>query len=354
MSTAHSVGPGSTHDPFVTIAIPTFNRASWLRDCVLAALSQTYQHFEVLVSDNASTDETVEVLRQFRDPSLRVGRQKSNIGLLPNWNACLAEARGEYIVFVSDDDRIAPWMLERCMALVKREPQIPIILTSSDHHVTEDGRTIRAIRNNKFGTGIWEGTDLLLECFKGNIGPHMCSIMIRTDALRAIGGFPIDLPNFGADTAAWITLLLKGRAGFVNESCATYSDHNATESSSLTIEERLSHGQTLRNFITSRANCTIEDLRKRREVERGAKLFFARQIIFYLSRFRRKGGKMSETRRLIWRWRRDLRYIGMVELFRLARPIAVIFFPQLKAWIRYLIPTRGVSVSPRIPKSATK
>src|SRR5262245_28173895 len=169
MSTAQSGSPESTPDQLVTIAIPTFNRASWLADCVLAALSQTYQRFEVLVSDNASTDETVEVLRQFSDPHLRVVRQKSNIGLLPNWNACLAEAKGEYIVFVSDDDRIAPWMLERCMALIKRQPQIPIILTLNDFYLTKDGRTRQATPNRKFGTGIWDGTELLLECCKETI-----------------------------------------------------------------------------------------------------------------------------------------------------------------------------------------
>jgi glycosyltransferase involved in cell wall biosynthesis len=335
MSNAHSVSVESTRDPLVTIAIPTFNRASWLADCVLAALSQTYQHFEVLVSDNASTDETVEVLSKFRDPSLRVVRQKSNTGLLPNWNACLAEARGEYIVFVSDDDRVASWMLERCMVLVKREPQIPIILTLNDVHSIEDGRT-QATPNSKFGTGIWDGTDLLLECFKGNIAVQMCSIMIRTDALRAMGGFPIDLPNYGADMAAWVSLLLKGRAGFVNESCATYFAHNANETLRLTMEERLSDERTLTNFIANMANCTIEDPRRRRQVAWGAQLYFARRLIFTLRNYRWKGGKMPEVRRLIWRWRRDLRHIGIVEVFRLARPIAVVFFPKLKARIRYL------------------
>jgi glycosyltransferase involved in cell wall biosynthesis len=336
MSTGHSVSRESTRDPLVTIAIPTFNRASLLADCVPAALSQTYQHFEVLISDNASTDETVGVLRQFRDPRLRLVRQKSNIGLLPNWNACLAEARGEYIVFVSDDDRIASWMLERCMALVKREPQIPVILTLNDIYSTEHGRTWQATPNSKFGTGIWDGTDLLLECFKGNIGVQMCSIMMQTHALRAMGGFPIDLPSYGADMAAWASLLLKGRAGFVNESCATYFAHNANETLKLTTEERLSDEQTLTNFIRNIANRTIEDPRRGRQVELGARLYFARQLIFSLRNYRWKGGKMPEVRRLIWRWRRDLRHIGIVEVFRLARPIAVVFFPKLKARIRYL------------------
>ena len=327
MSTKNSVLPESTCDPLVTIAIPTFNRASCLGAGVVAALSQTYQHFEVLVSDNASTDETVEVLRQFRDPRLRVVRQKSNIGLLPNWNACLMEAKGKYIVFVADDDRIAPWMLERCMVLVKREPQIPIILGLGDHY--EEGRTWQATPNSKFGTGIWEGTDLLLEYFKCNIVPEMCSIMLRADALRALGGFPIGLPSSCADAAAWIPLLLKGRAGLVNETCATVFKHSATATSSLTMEERLNNGRTLINFIQSTANLSVDDPRRRRQVEEGAQVFFARQLISALSHLRRKGCKMSEVRRFIWRWRHDLRHIGVVEIFRLARKIAVIVFPQL-------------------------
>ena len=71
------------NEPLVTIAVPTFNRASLLKRCVTSALAQTYSRFEVLVSDNASSDDTPEVLRGFGDEKLRVIRQQSNIGLLP-------------------------------------------------------------------------------------------------------------------------------------------------------------------------------------------------------------------------------------------------------------------------------
>ncbi|XIA62295.1 glycosyltransferase family 2 protein [Bradyrhizobium sp. TZ2] len=60
----------------MTIAIPTFNRAALLKDCVQSALSQTYTNIEVLVSDNASTDDTTKVLREFSDNRLRILRQK--------------------------------------------------------------------------------------------------------------------------------------------------------------------------------------------------------------------------------------------------------------------------------------
>ena len=66
------VAAESSENPLVTIAIPTFNRASWLGDCVRSALSQSYRNIEVLVSDNASTDDTQSVLSEFPDPRLRV------------------------------------------------------------------------------------------------------------------------------------------------------------------------------------------------------------------------------------------------------------------------------------------
>ena len=197
--------------PLVTIAIPTFNRASWLKDCIASALSQTYPHFEVLVSNNASTDETEQVLGDFSDRRLRVIKQKTNIGPLPNWNACLAGARGEYIVLVCDDDRIAPWLLERCIGVVEKEPRIPIVLSLSDIHSTLEGRTWPAQPSQFLQTGIWDGTDILVEYFRNEFSVEMCSIMLRTDAIRARGGFPVDLPH-AADIAAWAPLLLSGKA----------------------------------------------------------------------------------------------------------------------------------------------
>ena len=71
----------SPRRPKVTIAIPTFNRATWVKGGVLAALAQTYQDYEIVVSDNASTDETQAVLAEFDDHRLRVIREDRNLGL---------------------------------------------------------------------------------------------------------------------------------------------------------------------------------------------------------------------------------------------------------------------------------
>lgn len=90
--------------PEVTIIIPTRNRAHFLEQSLTSALAQTWQNIEVLVLDNASDDETPRVLTQFSDSRLRVVRHPELIVMQENWGFGLREARGEFVIFLGDDD----------------------------------------------------------------------------------------------------------------------------------------------------------------------------------------------------------------------------------------------------------
>ncbi len=261
MSTSTSIADQKSY-PLVTIAIPTFNRASLLKDCVRSALSQTYEHFEVLVSDNASTDETRELLNGFSDERLRVIRQETNIGLLPNWNACLVAAKGDYIIIVCDDDRIAPWLLERCVGIIKDPLQIPIVVALSNLHSGSLNKTFPARASRSLETGIQDGTKVLTEYLTDAITVTMCSVMMRTELLRERGGLPLNLP-YTADVATWAPLLLLGKAGFVNEPCATFRYHSASETARLSVEQLLRDGWMTGNLISYLAAQTIGDAPKR-------------------------------------------------------------------------------------------
>ena len=114
-----------TTQPLITIAIPTRNRASLLKECVRSALAQTYSNIEVLVSDNASTDNTSAMLKSIQDPKLRVLTNLENIGIFGNFNRCLREAAGEYFILLPDDDALHPTFVERCIRLLQEEPGLP-------------------------------------------------------------------------------------------------------------------------------------------------------------------------------------------------------------------------------------
>ncbi len=325
-------------DPCVTIAIPTFNRAVWLRDCVAVALEQSYQNFEVLVSDNASTDETADVLAGFVHPKLRIVKQRENIGLIPNWNACLAAAKGDYVVFVSDDERIAPRMLERCVSLIRREPKIPIIIALCDVNFVADP-VWRASVNKKLGTGIWDGAEILLEFLRDRMPAAMCSIMIRTERLRAEGGFPATFP-FAGDMARCASILLTGNGGFINESCGTTWTHNANESSKVTLDIRLHGLRNMVDLISDMADSSIKNLQMRRTVKLEARRYFVRYAIRFIALYRRDGAKLTTVLPVIWQLRRDLSAIGVTNVFKLARPFSIILLPGRM--------TRGLRRSKRI------
>ena len=310
--------------PLVTIAIPTFNRASLLKDCVTSALSQTYGHFEVLVSDNASADETVEILSEFSDGRLRVIRQETNIGSLPNFHACLANARGDYIVFVSDDDTIAPWLLERCVDIVKDHPQIPIIVALSNYHSSSTGT--RAARTSRYlQTGICDGTDILSEYLKGEIAVlATCSVMLRTEALRAEGGIPLDLPHT-SDIASWAPHLLAGKAGFVNEACATWHHHEDSQTGRLSIDQLLCDGWKAADLISNLARQHTKDLRQRHIIQLLSRRCFAGRGLTILSDYRRSGGGLQNILNFIWRFRRDLADVDMKAVLKL---VATILCPR--------------------------
>lgn len=315
--------------PKVTIAIPTFNRAAWIGGAVAAALAQTYPNFEILISDNASTDETPSALAELDDPRIRVVRQPVNLGLVGNWNACLAEARGEYFALVPDDDRISPWFLERCMRLVEDEPGLPIVLALSDLSLAlEGGRVLSAVPHKRFSTGIRRGSDILREFLEDRISAQMCSILMRTDALRSQGGFPAGMP-FSLDKAGWAPILLTGRAGFVNESCGTFSEHETNHTNSLDVNLCLGDESCFASLLMTLAKDRIKDSEERSNVVMSARRYFGRRALEILVTYRKSGAGFGDIAPLAWRWKASLLHLRIGSSVRLARLLSVLLLPKI-------------------------
>jgi glycosyltransferase involved in cell wall biosynthesis len=98
--------------PHISIIIPTYNRASLVGRAVKSVLAQTYQDFELIIVNDASTDETDEILRSFNDERIRYIRHKNNIGGSGARNTGIKLATGKYIAFIDDDDEWLPEKIE--------------------------------------------------------------------------------------------------------------------------------------------------------------------------------------------------------------------------------------------------
>jgi glycosyltransferase involved in cell wall biosynthesis len=93
-----------TKKPFISIVIPTYNRAKDLQLALSCILSQSFIHFEIIISDNASTDNTEEIVTKIKDARITYIRNKTNIGWVPSMTNAINHAKGDYILLHGDDD----------------------------------------------------------------------------------------------------------------------------------------------------------------------------------------------------------------------------------------------------------
>lgn len=112
--------------PRVTVGVPAYNAQRYLPLALDSLVAQTYQDIEILVVDNASTDSTPDIVQRYaeRDPRIRYVRNPENIGAGRNFKRCLELARTEYFRWQSADDLSAPTFVERCVAVLDREPDV--------------------------------------------------------------------------------------------------------------------------------------------------------------------------------------------------------------------------------------
>ena len=129
--------------PLVSIIITVFNYAHTVGTAIESALAQDYPNFEVVVMDNASTDDTPAVVAKYaEDPRLRYIRNAENIGLTPNHTEGLRQSRGAFVSFLSADDWLMPTFVSRSYRYLQDHPDIDVLYTGI-YFADQEGRLTR-------------------------------------------------------------------------------------------------------------------------------------------------------------------------------------------------------------------
>ena len=120
-------------NPLVSIGLPVYNGENYLAEALDSLLAQTYTHFELIISDNASTDRTPEICQVYaaRDVRIRYYRNGENLGAAANYNRVFALSSGKYFKWAAHDDVHAPEMLEQCMEVLERDESIVLCHTKT-------------------------------------------------------------------------------------------------------------------------------------------------------------------------------------------------------------------------------
>jgi glycosyltransferase involved in cell wall biosynthesis len=207
----------------VTIAIPTYNRAGYLRIALDSALAQTYSNLEVVVSNNASSDDSAALLASIADPRLRVVEQRTTISMMENWNACLSAASGKYFLLLSDDDVLEPTAIEEMVEVFEgseRHGQPIGFVYCAGKIIDQNGNTLSVGKEVPCSESAKE---LILAFFEGKRNLWPCSILYRKDDLAP--GYDSRFP-LEADAAQWMRAVVAyGSARFVSRRLTRYRMH---------------------------------------------------------------------------------------------------------------------------------
>ncbi len=227
----------------VTICIPTYRGEKYLEAALQSAEAQTWPNLEVIVSDDGSTDRTLEIVRHFAEQSRRELRilTHGQFGLVQNWNFCIKEAKGKYIKFLFQDDLLESDCIEKLMQVAVRDDEIGLVF-SKRHIVFEDGlkepdnewknqnwflfdlyRHWSRIERIQQGYKLLEDPKLLQEPLN-KIG-EPTTVLLRKSALEEVGFFDESLRQ-AVDSEMWFRILTKYKCGFVDKYLSTYRVHD--------------------------------------------------------------------------------------------------------------------------------
>lgn len=128
----------------ISVCIPTYNRASMLRECLSALRKQTIDKslYQIIISDNGSADNTPEIIRQFDDLPIQSFRQSKNLGLKANVSFAISACETEYCLILADDDWLTPGYLQRAVEYLDEHPEIVLYGGDASYHACFGGNTV--------------------------------------------------------------------------------------------------------------------------------------------------------------------------------------------------------------------
>lgn len=193
----------------VSVIIASYNHERYVEQAIRSVLAQSFQDFEIILVDDASTDRTFEIAQGIRDVRLTCIRAPKNCGTSTTYNTCLAHARGEYVAVLNSDDFFAPGRLQRQVDLLDAKPGVAAVFSQAQF-VDEAGAPYWSLPGGAIGFAaancsrhIW----LRRFFFEGNQLCHP-SVMIRRSVHQDIGLYDFRLIQIH-DFDLWIRVCLK-------------------------------------------------------------------------------------------------------------------------------------------------
>jgi glycosyltransferase involved in cell wall biosynthesis len=210
--------------PKVSVVIPNYNHARFLRKRIDSVLQQTFQDFEVILLDDSSTDDSRSILSSYAgDPRVRIQFNEENSGsTFKQWNKGVRLARGEYVWIAESDDYADPRFLEHLVPVLDSRPRV-VLVSCRSWRVDADGHAERYADSHSprlahYATGAdVDGREQCQDHLVDFSGVWSASsVLFRASIYRRVGGADETL-RFSGDSKTWAAMAQTGRVAFLSE-----------------------------------------------------------------------------------------------------------------------------------------
>ena len=246
----------------VSVCIPVYNGSEYIADSIQSVLAQTYNNFNLIVCDNRSTDNTEEIVRNFKDPRLTYERNKKNLGLVGNHNRCLELADGQYVYFLHHDDIMLPDNLALKVRILDEHPKVGLV-HSDVLFMDKDGERLNITKFDAKRDYIEDGIKIFEKYILDMpVGARFFigSILARRDCYLKLGDFNPVLPNVN-DSEMWLRMLLFYDVACIGKPLVIYRLHDEMASTSISDRYGLNLPGLEEHYLAS--NIVIEQYKSR-------------------------------------------------------------------------------------------
>ncbi len=205
----------------LSIGMPVYNGEKYVRQALDSLLTQNFKDFELIISDNASTDHTAEICKRYleKDNRIKYYRNKVNIGAVANFNNLINYATAPYFMWASHDDMWESSYISKLINIMESDKSISLVFSDFDN-IDEDGKQIRVypkILKLSSSETIFKRLFKFIMFEESDGKANLIYGIMRLNRLKEIGGFNKTLGEVAADDLSLFSMLFKGNFFIIDE-----------------------------------------------------------------------------------------------------------------------------------------
>jgi glycosyltransferase involved in cell wall biosynthesis len=253
--------------PKVSVMIPTYNQAKYIYNTVISVINQDYDNLEIVISDDASTDNTEAVVRKIINETperdIKYIKRTENIGNIANYHDTLQNViTGDYVLNLDGDDFfIDMTYIRSCVELIEQHSDIKLVFARQGTYFEKIDKIVYDKVNEKLPQ-IIDGNKFLINFPKGHTIPHLTCLYRRKDAIE-LDFYSINI--ISSDWESILRLCINNKIGFINRHVGIWRRHVSNESRSINVNrllENLKYITSVSSFARCNTNLTVRQLAK--------------------------------------------------------------------------------------------